>query len=122
MRSPWVSSNTVAVYGIKPYTWLDDGGVSMSTVRSVSKTDRLEARIPGDLKALLVRAASLEGRSLTDFIVAAASDAARRIIRESEILELSERDQVAFAEALLNPPGASPALQQAARRYRGEPA
>ena len=86
-----------------------------------SKTDRLEARIPGELKALLVRAASLQGRSLTDFVIASASDAARRTIRESEVLEWSERDQVAFAEALLNPPAPNPALASAARRNRGEP-
>lgn len=94
----------------------------MSTVRTNPKTDRLEARITGDLKAILLKAASLQGRSLTDFVVASASEAARRIIRESELLELSERDQAAFAEALLNPPAAAPALKEAARRYRGEPA
>ena len=94
----------------------------MSTVRTSPKTDRLEARIPGDLKAILLKAAALQGRSLTDFVVASASDAARRVIRESEVLELSERDQVSFAEALLNPASASPTLKDAARRYRGEPA
>jgi uncharacterized protein (DUF1778 family) len=93
----------------------------MRTTRANAKTDRLEARIPGDLKATLVRAASLRGQSLSDFVVASAADAARRIIRESEVVEFSERDQVAFAEALLEPPEANPALREAARRYRGDP-
>mgnify|MGYP001573809121 CR=1 FL=1 len=92
----------------------------MSTAAAKSKAERLEARIPGDVKSILTRAASLQGRSLTDFVVGSATDAARRIIRESELLELSERDQIAFAQALLHPPTASRALRAAARRYRGE--
>jgi len=81
------------------------------------KTDRLEARIQSRQKAMLQRAASIRGQSLTDFVVASATDAARRVIRESEILELSERDQRGFAEALLNPPDASDRLKRAAREY-----
>jgi uncharacterized protein (DUF1778 family) len=93
----------------------------MSTTNTGAKTDRLEARIPAELKALLVRAASIEGRSLTDFVVTSASEAARRILRQAEVLDLSVQDQEAFAEALLNPPAANEALRAAARRYRGEP-
>ena len=92
----------------------------MPTAAAKSKIERLEARIPGSVKSILTRAASLQGRSLTDFVVGSATEAAQRIIRESEVLQLSERDQVAFAEALLNPPPAARALRGAARRYRGE--
>jgi uncharacterized protein (DUF1778 family) len=42
------------------------------------KTARLEARITPDLQALLKRAAELEGRSVTDFVITAAQEAARR--------------------------------------------
>jgi len=94
----------------------------MSTARTNAKPERLEARIPAELKALLARAASIQGRSLTDFVVASASDAARHVIREAEVLELTARDQAAFAAALLNPPDANEALQAAIRRYRGDPA
>ena len=82
-----------------------------------ARTDRLEVRIPSDLKALMVRAAELQGQTLTDFVVASASETARRVIRESEVLALSERDQVAFAEALLDPPEPSERMKAAARRY-----
>jgi uncharacterized protein (DUF1778 family) len=90
----------------------------MPTAATKSKTERLEARIPGDVKSILTKAASLQGRSLTDFVVGSATEAARRIIQESQILVLSERDQTAFAEALLSPPRAAGALRDAARRYR----
>ena len=94
----------------------------MSATGTAPRTDRLEARIPKELKAILMKAASLQGRSLTDFVIASASDVARQVIRESGMLDLSERDQLAFAEALINPPAPNPALIEAARRYRGEPA
>jgi len=90
----------------------------MPTAAAKSKIERLEARIPGDVKSILTKAASLQGRSLTDFVVGSATAAARRVIQESEVLMLSERDQTAFAEALLNPPRAARALRDAARRYR----
>jgi uncharacterized protein (DUF1778 family) len=90
----------------------------MPTAEPKSRTERLEARIPSDVKSMLTRAASLQGRTLTDFVVGSATEAARRVIRENEVIELSERDQVAFARALLHPPRASRALRAAARRYR----
>jgi len=88
------------------------------SVRNGAKTERLEARIPPGVKAMLSRAAALQGRSLTDFVVGTATEEARRVIRESEVLELTRRDQVAFAEALGDPPGPLPALRDAASRYR----
>lgn len=91
----------------------------MST-SNATRTERLEARLPADVKAILARAAALQGRTLTDFVVGSATEAAQRVIRECEVLAFSERDQVAFAKALLNPPSASPALEDAARRYRGD--
>ena len=81
------------------------------------KSDRLEARIPAQQKALLLRAASIRGQSLTEFVVSCATKAATEVIRESQLLELSKRDQLAFAEALLNPPRASQRLKKAARQY-----
>ena len=86
------------------------------------KTKRLEARIPEDLKAVLQRAAALQGRSLSDFVLSAAAEMARRVIHEHEILQFSERDQAAFARDLLDPPAASVRLRDAAARYGDEPA
>jgi len=87
---------------------------------SKSKTERLEARVPRHVKSILAKAASIQGRSLTDFVVGSATEAAKRIIREREVLELSEVDQLAFAEALANPPTAGSALRAAAKRYRAK--
>jgi uncharacterized protein (DUF1778 family) len=83
-----------------------------------TRTARLEARITPDLQALLRRAAAIEGRSVTDFVVAAARDAAERTIKTTEIIRLSVEDQRRFAELLLNPPEPTPALRRAFKRHR----
>ena len=83
-----------------------------------TSTARLEARISTDLHAMLKRAAELQGRTMTDFVVSAVQDAAQQAIEQAEIIRLSLSDQECFAQALLSPPPA-PALQRAfARRSK----
>ena len=79
-------------------------------------TARLEARLPIEVHALLKRAAELQGRSLTDFVVTAARDAACRAIEDAEILSLSLADQRQIAEAILNPPEPTAGLRRAFKR------
>jgi uncharacterized protein (DUF1778 family) len=82
------------------------------------RCERIEARVSKEQKQLLVRAASLEGRSLSDFVIASAQEAARQTVRNHELLILGTQDQQAFVEALLDdaPPGAR--LRDAAQHYR----
>ena len=87
-------------------------------MKPTEPTARLEARLPVEVHALLKRAAQIQGRSLTDFVVAAAHEAARRTIEETEIIRLSAEDQRRFAEALLNPPEPNAALQRAFAHHR----
>lgn len=82
------------------------------------RTERLEARVPAELKDVFVRAAALRGQSLTDFIVSTVAEAARQVLRDQDILELTRRDQIAFAEALVHPPAPSAKLRSAARSYK----
>lgn len=80
-------------------------------------TERLEARISAEQKRLLKNAAAIAGRTLTDFVVHAAYEAAVRMIRESQQLHLSLNDRDVFIQALLNPPAPSPQLLKAAKKY-----
>lgn len=82
------------------------------------RTQRLEARVPAELKDVFVRAAALRGQSLTDFIVSTVAEVAQQVVREQDILDLTRRDQVAFASALALPPAPSAKLRAAARNYR----
>lgn len=81
-------------------------------------TARIEARIAPDALAVVKRAAEIQGRSVSDFVVAAAQEAANRTIEETQIVRLSLEDQRAFAEAILNPPPPSSGLLRAAEAYR----
>jgi uncharacterized protein (DUF1778 family) len=82
-------------------------------------TARLEARISTDLHAMLKRAAELQGRTMTDFVVTAVQVAAQDAIEKAEVVRLSLSDQACFAQALLSPPQPSPALERAfARRNK----
>lgn len=79
---------------------------------------RLEARLPTHVYTLIKRAAEIQGRSLTDFVVSAAREAAHKAIEEAEVIHLSVEDQQRFAEAILNPPEPTPALRRAFDRHR----
>ncbi|MBK7237191.1 MAG: DUF1778 domain-containing protein [Sterolibacteriaceae bacterium] len=85
---------------------------------SVVSTARLEARISTDLHALLKRAAEIQGRTVTDFVVAAVQDAAQRAVEQAEVIRLSRADQECFAQALLSAPKPAPALKRAFARHR----
>jgi uncharacterized protein (DUF1778 family) len=81
-------------------------------------TARLEARISTDLHLMLKRAAELQGRTMTDFVIAAVQEAAQSAIERAEVMRLSLADQACFASALLSPPKPSPALERAFLRRR----
>ena len=90
----------------------------MKTAVRVNVWERLEARIRSQEKTLLVQAARLEGRSITDFVVSSALQDARRVIRENELILLNARDQKIFVEALLHPPEPNAALRAAYQEYK----
>lgn len=85
---------------------------------TTSKHSRLEARITPDVHALLKRAAEIEGRTLSDFVVSAAREAAMQTIEQSEVIHLSQADQIRFAEALINPPPMAAAMKRAMETHR----
>jgi len=83
------------------------------------RAERLEARVSPETKALCEKAAKLEGRSLTDFLVTNVVEAAKRSIRENEFIELTQRDRTAFVTALLSAaPAPNARLRKAAERHR----
>lgn len=83
-----------------------------------TRTARLEARISPDMLSVVKRAAEIQGRSVSDFVVAAAQEVAQRTIEETAIIRLSIEDQHALMEAILNPPEPNDALRKAADAYK----
>ena len=86
-----------------------------STARA--RAERLEARISRSQKDLFQRAAELQGRTLTDFVVTSAHEAAVRAIEDMQIIRLNAQDSRTFAKALINPRKPDAKLRAAARRY-----
>jgi uncharacterized protein (DUF1778 family) len=81
-------------------------------------TARLEARLPIHVHALLKRAAEIQGRTLTNFVVSAAREAACKTIEQTEIIRLSVEDPRQIAKAILKPPAPAKALKKAFQRHR----
>ena len=92
--------------------------VTSSSRVPAASTARLEARISTDLHATLKRAAEIQGRTMTDFVVAAVQEAAQKAIAQAEIIRLTVADQEAFAKALITPAKPNAALKRAFKRRR----
>jgi len=76
---------------------------------------RLGFRVDAQTKRLVERAAALERRSLTDFCLAALTQATRDAISRHETLAFSDRDREAFFDALIHPPKPNARLRRAFR-------
>lgn len=91
--------------------------MTTTTTDSERRDKRLDARVTAEEKRLFERAATLTGRSTTGFVVSSVLEAARRVIREHESMQLGDHDREAFITALRERPEPNAALQRAARDY-----
>lgn len=82
-----------------------------------ARKERFEARIPSAQKRLLQAAAKMEGRSLSDFVISSALSAARDVVKTLTLLELSQKDQALFADALIDPPKPNERFARAAASF-----
>lgn len=92
--------------------------IASKPVGTRTRAERLETRVTAEQKNLIERAAALQGRSVTDFVLTSVQDAARRAIEEHGRISLSVRDSEAFVDALLNPQPVNDRLRETVRRYR----
>lgn len=83
-----------------------------------TRGERLEARITREQKALIQRAAELEGRSMTDYVISSVQDAAKRTVEAHDVTVLSAAQSRAFVDALLDPPPINDRLRDSIRRHR----
>ena len=93
-------------------------GERTGALRSTApRTERLIAKISADQKNLFQRAAELQGRTVTDFVIASAHEAVIRALGDMQSVRLTAGESRAFAEAVLNPREPSARLRAAAQRY-----
>jgi uncharacterized protein (DUF1778 family) len=113
----------LSAYGNVPYTTVPRGINASShqqggEKRSAPKVYRFDARLDEDQKLLIQRAAELEGRTMTDFVLHSATVAAEQTIQERAMMLLSVRDTQAFVTAILSPAAPGSVLRAAARDYK----
>jgi uncharacterized protein (DUF1778 family) len=80
---------------------------------------RLNLRLQPDLKQVIEQAAAVTGQTISDFAISTLVQAARQVVEQRDVTELTTRDRDRFL-ALLDDTNRNPnkALKAAAARYR----
>ena len=92
---------------------------AVSASATENRTARLEARIPANLKEILMEAAGLTGHSsVSSYIVQTLQDSASRTVQQARRTQLDAAESAAFVQSLLAPSAPAPALQAAFACYR----
>lgn len=86
--------------------------ITMSTVDTF-KQERMHIRLDAAAKQKLERAAGYANKTLSEFVLSRALDAANEVIEEHETLRLDNSDWEVFLDALENPPEPNPRLRRA---------
>ena len=85
--------------------------------RPASK-ERLEARIGAEQKRILQRAADIQGRSLSDFIIAASYREAMHTIEQQVVLSLGKEDSEFILQEIVSDEQPNQRLREAAADYK----
>ncbi len=88
------------------------------TTKLITQHSRLEARVSPNLKNLFVRAAKIQGVSLTDFIIATAKKEAESVLKLQSLINLSLRDMSLLVENCVSNTEPTDKLKQAAIRFK----
>lgn len=91
----------------------------MATKELKQEKARFDTRLPKEQKVFFERAARVGGfRNLTDFVVLAVQEKAKKIILEKEQIIASKKDCEIFFDAITNSPKANNDLVEAANEYK----
>jgi uncharacterized protein (DUF1778 family) len=82
-----------------------------------AKSERLQVRLDARAKTVLQRAASYSHQTVSQFVLNTALEQAERVIRQHEVITLSDPDWAAFYDALTSPPAPNAALRKAFERH-----
>lgn len=86
-------------------------------IEEKNKKERLDIRLPKNQKDLFEHVASIQGRSLTDFIIKAALDAATQEVERNQFITLSMENHRKFVEAIDNPREPSENIKTRYKKY-----
>jgi uncharacterized protein (DUF1778 family) len=90
--------------------------IAMST--SSPTYERIDLRTSPEIKALISRAASTAGMTVSAFLLVTAHERAKELLAEKEMVTLTARDWTAFTKALEKTEKPRPKLAAALKRHR----
>lgn len=82
------------------------------------KKQRIDLRLSDDDKNLIEEAAAMSNLTITQFMVASASERAAQVIEQHRRLVLNEVSWHQVMDAICNPPAPNEKLKRAARRLQ----
>jgi uncharacterized protein (DUF1778 family) len=85
-----------------------------------ARSERLNARITAEDQLLLTKVASMQGVSVSTFVIQAARARAKALLRRQRLIRLSARDQKTLISALLSPAEPNASLVRAADSHGRE--
>jgi len=97
VRRKWDAVQFLDMYRNNPYIF------SMEDImtQNVLQPSRMDLRIPQEVRDIIDRAASMEGRTRTDFVIAAALERAEQVIERRKVIRLTMQDQDLLVRSLL---------------------
>jgi len=91
----------------------------MPATATPRRSNRLVARVTSEDKALLERAAGIEGCSVAVFVLSHVREAAEEVVRRHQTVKLNQSESRHFVKALLAPPkGATKRMAEAVALHR----
>ena len=70
-------------------------------IQHATQPSRMDLRIPQEVREIIDHAASMEGRTRTDFVIAAALERAEQVIERRKLIRLAIQDQELLVASLL---------------------
>jgi uncharacterized protein (DUF1778 family) len=68
---------------------------------ATQQPSRMDLRIPQEVRDIIDHAATMEGRTRTDFVIAAALERAEQVIERRKLIRLTMQDQELLVASLL---------------------
>ena len=88
------------------------------TLKNTAGRERVNLRISEAAKRRIERAAAVEGKTVSGFIVSSAMEHAEKAIERHETMALGREDAMRFFEAVANPPAPNDKLRAAMDEHR----
>ena len=86
---------------------------------NTARNERINLRLSATAKQRIQRAASVEGKTVSAFIVSSALDRAEKAMERYEIVTLVREDAIRFFRALENPTSPNDRLRMALSEHEG---